>query len=255
MSEVLILDSDEWELPRDKIDQLDARVQFAGSPIVFNLQAYFASYGCGYKLKAKPRSSIDQESYRIECHVRLFDGQEYSGVVSQTTTLLCELIEGPDDIESVIFTFKKITPFYTRNANMEAFIERGPSVTLVGSDGSVSVPKRLLEMWSEALEAMFNHDSLEKRTGQIRMEDYNAKTLTAFKQFLLTGKIENGNETALGLILLADKYDVQVMKKAAEDYVKQNFQEMDKDEVLDILQKVSRNTLFNAMIDSWSHTK
>lgn len=99
---------------------------------------------------------------------------------------------------------------------------------------------------------MFKHDSQEKRTNQINMDDFDTNTLAAFKQFLLAGKVEDGKKTALGLILLADKYNIQVMKEVAEDYVMRHIQEMDKDEVLDTFSKVSRGILVDAMVVAWS---
>lgn len=68
----------------------------------------------------------------------------------------------------------------------------------------------------------------------------------------MTGKVTDGKETALGLILLGDKYDIQAMKTSAEQFVKKNIAEMDKEDVIDIFSKVSRDTLYRAMVELWA---
>ena len=83
------------------------------------------------------------------------------------------------------------------------------------------------------------------------MKDYSSKTLDAFAHFLMTGEIKDGNETASGLILLGDKYDIQFMKREAEKFVKSHFCELDQDEVIDIMCKVSRETVKECLKRGW----
>ena len=106
-------------------------------------------------------------------------------------------------------------------------------------------------MRSSALEMIFSHDSQETQTGTIEMKDYDSKTLDAFVHFLMTGKIKDGKETVLGLLLLGDKYDIQFMKSEAEKFVKSNFRELDRDEAMDILFKVSRKAVEEGLIRAW----
>lgn len=145
--------------------------------------------------------------------------------------------------------------FYPLLPGLKSYVERGPTVTLIGADGKVTVPRRILKLRSEALEGMFNHNLKEKQTNQIEMADFDCKTLTAFKNFLLTGKITDGEETALGLILLGDKYDIQGMKSAAENFVKDNIVEMDMDDVFDVLSRVCRESLYHAVVKNWIKEK
>lgn len=151
---------------------------------------------------------------------------------------------------TLVFERPKI-PYPMPDTGVKSYIERGTSVTLVGNDGNVSVPKRLLKMRSAAFEAMFDHDTKEKRTGQIELEDFDSKTLTAFSHFLSSGEIQDGKETALGLILLGDKYDIQDMKEVAEKFVKKNYDQMNQEDVLDVFSKVGRESLKQAMASSW----
>lgn len=197
-------------------------------------------------------------SYVVEYQVRLNASTEETGVFSETTTTSPDLLVCYSRFGGTVYiklTLKKMAcnqSFCAVNADLKTYIERGPNVILVASDGTVSVPMRLLKMRSQVLEAMFKHHMQERRTGQVRMEDFDTKTLNAFTKFLVAGNIENGKETVLGLIILADKYDIPGMQEAAEDYIKQNIHEMDEEEVLDTLSKVSSRTLAKSMLDSWS---
>lgn len=80
---------------------------------------------------------------------------------------------------------------------LKKYIERGPDVLLVGSDGSVTVPRRALEIRSETFENMFKYDSKERQTGKIELKDLDYRTLDAFSHFLATGRIKDGKGTAL----------------------------------------------------------
>ena len=135
--------------------------------------------------------------------------------------------------------------------DLESYIERGTQVILEGSDGSVTAPKRLLEMRSSVLEMIFSHDSREKQTGTIELNDYDSNTLDAFAHFLMTGEIKNGKNTALGLLLLGDKYDIQFMKKEAERFVKSHFRELDQDEAVDIMCQVSKEIVKEGLLRAW----
>lgn len=145
--------------------------------------------------------------------------------------------------------------FIPLKGDLMAAVERGSTVTLIGSDGNVWVPKRILKLRSKALDVMFKHNSKEKQTGQIELKDFNAKTLEAFGHFLITGQIIDGKETALGLILLGDKYDIQAMKSAGEDFVKKYITQLSKDDVIEVLSKVSSDLLYDTMVSAWSRNR
>lgn len=151
------------------------------------------------------------------------------------------------DLKALDHGFCRIT------GDLLEYINRGRYITLIGADGSgVNVRERLLCARSKALEAMFEYDSKEKQTGQIEMKDFDSKVLAAFVHFMEEGEIKDGKETALGLILLGDKYDIQYMMQEAEKYVRKNIKDMDQDEVLDIYHRVKRESLKEAMVGYWS---
>lgn len=140
------------------------------------------------------------------------------------------------------------------DAGLLAYIERGPRVLLIGSDGKVSVPMRALEIRSETFETMFKYRFKMMQTLKIKLKDFDCNTLDAFSYFLATGRIKNGKETALGLILLADKYDIEDMKVAAEKFVTDNFDAMEPKNVLDTFSKVGCGSLEQAMKRAWSRS-
>lgn len=118
--------------------------------------------------------------------------------------------------------------------NLISYVTQGPMVTLVCSDGSVYVSKRLLKARCPTLSNMLNHDSKERRTMTIDLKDFKTKSLESFCHFLSSCVIKDGSETGLDLIILSDKYDVQDLKKAAETYVLDNLRDFDRKEVLDL---------------------
>ena len=129
------------------------------------------------------------------------------------------------------------------SGDVKSYIEDGPVVTLVGSDGSTKVSKRLLKIRSTALRNMLTHDTKEKQTMTVELKDFDCKTLDAFGHFLMTGKIKNGKDTALGLVILGDKYDIQIMKQVSERFVLNHITEMNLDDVLDVFCKLSRDLM------------
>lgn len=267
MSTVIKLDSNEWVIDHDFSDfpPLNERIQFAGSTTVFNVyEEVDTRYGLDFDGVSLSLAVIAEQNafngpseYCVEYQIDHEDGSIKTGKFTEKEPT-SSLLEFDSENPSILFTLTFKPPveqsFFKRNAVVESFIGRGPKVTLIGLDGTVAVPRRLLELWSTAFEAMFSHDSKEKRTGIIEMKDFDSQTLAAFVQFLETGEIKDGKETALGLILLSDKYDIQQMKEAAEDFVKKNIGEMNKEGVLEVFYKVGRKSLFDAM-DSWIPSK
>ena len=62
---------------------------------------------------------------------------------------------------------------------------------------------------------------------------------------------KDGKDNALGLVVLGDEYNIQVMESAAEEYIKNNFKDSNQDDVLDIFQ-VNRECLKQLMAQNWS---
>lgn len=269
MSDVIEVGSDTWTVEHDFSHSLTRKLCFADSTSVFNVDTYnhwnADVYGISGHLELTVTSAESPVPYTIEYKINNRSlGWSGDGKMTETKTKSPELycldfknsvsllelkLTDPKPKSNIAFVGGSLCPL---QGDLKSFIERGQTVTLIGHDGNVTVPKRILKLRSTALEAMFNHDSQEKLTGQIELKDFNKQTLEAFGHFLMTGDIIYGKETALGLIILGDKYDIQKMKEAGEDFVKRNIKRMDKDDLIDVWSKVSRDLLYDVMVGFWA---
>lgn len=127
-------------------------------------------------------------------------------------------ISSPMVIKLVFEEIRFRHPYPPPKAGLKSYIERGPTVLLVGKDGGVLVPRRALKMHSEIFEEMFRQDCEGKQTNQICLKEFDYETLDAFSHFLATGLIRDGKETALGLIQLGETYEIQDLIEAADEW-------------------------------------
>lgn len=146
-----------------------------------------------------------------------------------------------------------IEPFEPRTLaqDVEAYVDEGKQLTLIGRDGSTMVSKRLFKIRSRAFDVMFKHNLREKQTSEVVMDDFDVKTLEAFKHFLKEEEIENGSETAVGLYLLADKYDVPALRIMSEAFILKNLNHFDKDEIFDIFVAINRPLVVNGFFRNY----
>ena len=239
---------------------LERRISVPGSTAVFKLNARSERTGGSYY--ALVTITADDPIMEFEARITaIFGALKGEDVVSNVKNTIKVLIYNFNYSYSVAIKaeFLNFNPLNVDCdqfiipivGDVKSYINRGPQVTLVGRDGSITVSRRLLEMRSSALEMIFSHDSLEKQTGTIELKDYDSTTLEAFTHFMMEGKIKVGKETALGLILLGDKYDIQFMKTEAEKFVKSHFHELDQEEAMDIMFKVSREAVKAGLIRGW----
>lgn len=275
MFDVTIVKGNVWRVTDDddryeKVnfeEPLRRRLLFDGSPVVFDVHGREEDGPDGrrYQFNVSVDKDIPSNQIVIDIKYAIFfnngigtgERVRMSGNKA-TPNIRPVFFKDNTHVTGIRFTLDKVIfkPFFFATiATVDSYFDRGPIATLVASDGVVSVPRRQLERWSSAFEAMLNHDTVEKMTGQIKMEDLDTRTLIALKQYMMTGKIVDGEETALGLILLGDMYGVQGMKEAAEFFVKHNIERMDKEEVWDIYSRLNRNLYkdrshMDAMFDS-----
>lgn len=265
MSEIIKLPGNVWGMSHKYgawTGPLNKKLQVNGSTTVFTVHArkegpshepyllvtvtanHDAKFHVQYTLG--PYASFPVESGMLSNMKSTSDRHRFGGDWNYMDPVPLKLTFEELDRKAINLNFCSIT------GDMLSYFNGGRIITLIGADGSATVRERLLRARSEALEAMFEHDSKEKQTGQIELKDFDSKILSAFAHFLEKGEVKDGKDTALGLILLSDKYDIQYMKEAAELFIKKNIKEMDQDEVLDIYHKVNRETLKKLMVDSWS---
>lgn len=260
MANVIKVDSNEWAVECDPNESDFTRaklIRFADSTTIFEVVVDHDHFTADpyealttFTVKAEPFATQPVFAFDYTCAA---GGSLVAGTLTEAEPTTRPLITDNEFVSPLIhfkLTLKPL-PYNPINASVKSYIERGPTVTLIGYDGSVTVSRRLLKICSSPLEAMFDHDSKEKQTGEIKLDEFDVQTLSAFKDFLLLGQIVDGKQTALQLVLLGDKYDIQQMKEAAEKFIKKNIRYFDKDDVLDIFHKVSRQSLFDVM-DTWS---
>lgn len=75
---------------------------------------------------------------------------------------------------------------------------------------------------SKVFHLMLTHDMKEKNESIIDIKDTNIVAFQSFLKYLYTNEIDKLKEYAEDLIMLADKYDVQCLKKICEDYMCKN---------------------------------
>ena len=128
------------------------------------------------------------------------------------------------------------------------FLNGGQQVTLIASNGRVMVPERLLMARSSAFEAMFTHDTIEKRKLEVNLSEFEENVLESFVHFFSTDQILNGKDTSLQLYILADKYDIQSLKVKARQDVLFNIKHLDKQHVMNVFSKIEPNTVKNGIL-------
>ena len=126
------------------------------------------------------------------------------------------------------------------------------NVTLIGSDGRVEASKTILQARSSVLTAMFSHEMEESKTLTIDLKDFNSETLQAFVDFLWTDRMNQNKDTAIGLYIFGDKYDVKQLKCAAEKYIVANIKILDRDEVFEVMLKINPEKLKQVFKDNAS---
>lgn len=198
-----------------------------------------------------------KSSYKIHVSITTNSGESCTEIVTNLhpTTRPMQL---PDRV----FVFKLIfehlpTIQETRSLadDLKPHFDEGPFIILIGSDGEISVSKLALQLRSSVLKAMFTHDMEENRTLTIDLKDFKCITLQAFCNFLSTDSTEVNNETGLELYELADKYDIQRLKKLTEEYILTNLEDFDRNEVFKILIKTNDQLFNQLLIEKYSVIK
>lgn len=118
------------------------------------------------------------------------------------------------------------------------FVSNGNQVTLMGYDGNVFVPRRLLQARSQTFEAMFTHDMEEKQNSQINLSDVSMNTLEAFTRFLSTDKVIFNAKTIIELYIIGDKYNIQSLKLLSRKLMLEHKQDLNSEEVYNVISKI-----------------
>lgn len=107
-------------------------------------------------------------------------------------------------------------------------------IKLVVGNSCVMAHKVVLATRSEVFRSMLTHDTREKQTNVIEIQDVSCEAVNAFVKYLYIEEIDNVSEELDTLLMLADKYDVQGLKERCENYL---IQMVNDENVIDLFLK------------------
>lgn len=93
------------------------------------------------------------------------------------------------------------------------------------------VHKVLLGAQSYVFQAIFENDMKERRSGEMRIEEFAERTVEEFIHYFYTGEVRDDNN-AMDLFAIAAKYDVETLKTMCEKFL---LQKIDRSNAFDIL--------------------
>lgn len=176
--------------------------------------------------------------YSVEVKVRSGDQEDNVTFVTESKFWKPLLEDEFDRNDPIEFTVEfKFSDRKTWVDDMKAFLNEYQLVTMIGSDGQVTVSKLLLEIRSPAFKAMLGSDMEESKSLRVDLsKDFNSATLNAFKNFLTTDIIHEDFSTEVtGLYRLGDKYLMESLKQAAKYRIMKEIKSFDHDKMFDVL--------------------
>ncbi|KAI1308962.1 Speckle-type POZ protein [Halotydeus destructor] len=100
---------------------------------------------------------------------------------------------------------------------------------------------------SPVFRAMFSMQSVESKSKTISIRDYDSDTVKVFLQFLNTDQVSNLDEHAQELFIMADKYQVPLLKATCEDYIAKHVTRDNTALLLAMLQSIPSITITKAV--------
>ena len=91
------------------------------------------------------------------------------------------------------------------------------TVQLKTLDGTVAADKESLVSKSDVFKAMFDHDSKEALSGVVEISDFSLEVVTQMARYALHGYCSGWTKHYDQLLAIADKYNIEGMKKLAEE--------------------------------------
>lgn len=239
-------------LVEDKKDFQRIQSFCIGHLYTFDLDLRLNAKGSTVDVKIKPRNNVPRYAVKLKsfiedkCKSRCEFNETIgiqSGIRSKRTSIFSKskIFEDRLNIQSgFVIDFQllfdiQFSPSYLDERSFMADIRKNLStsdtVRLISSNGIVEANKDLLTIRSSVFQAMFNNDTKEAETLQVDMANFNEKLLGAFVKFLMTDSIDDVEDTALGLFILGDKYDIPLLKAEAGRSMLNNLSEENFDEV------------------------
>ncbi|CAG0905143.1 unnamed protein product, partial [Cyprideis torosa] len=89
-------------------------------------------------------------------------------------------------------------------------------ITLVVEDRKFALHKNILAAQSPVFASMFDHDMLEKQTGEVKITDFSAEVIEELLRFMYTGNVRNIERISEDLFSAAAKYDLERLQGICE---------------------------------------
>lgn len=119
--------------------------------------------------------------------------------------------------------------------------EKFSDVKLVTPCGrSIPAHKNILAARSPIFSAMFEHDMVESKSNVVEIADVEHDVLKDMLRFIYSGKVENVENAACGLLAAADKYGIEGLKSMCEEVLCDT---MSVDNVVDVLVVADRHNI------------
>ena len=89
-------------------------------------------------------------------------------------------------------------------------------VNFILHNKKIPAHKGVLATCSAVFEAMFSNDMMEKESNEVKIDDVDEVVFVEMLRFIYTGKVQNPNVLAADLLSVADKYDLEHLKKFSQ---------------------------------------
>lgn len=162
-------------------------------------------------------------NWGVHRFVRSQDVLDNNWIQDDRLILRCDIIEmrertftdeemAATNQEGVLDLSPGLTEFFLKKEFTDLVIEAG--------EKRLEVHKVILCSASKVFKSMFEACNFnENKDSRIRIDDFDYEVVRAMVQFLYTKKIERIDALASELILIADKYDIQHLKRFCEAYL------------------------------------
>lgn len=162
--------------------------------------------GHGYKLLC-PRDGIfrlenkllgEENSLNIRCEVTVFGEIKHTPPKEQFASPYSEVEKNSHSLASDLGRF--------------LILEKGTDAVLIGKEGKkIDVHRSILMARSAYFAAVFEHDMKEKKSNEVKLDDIEFEELEEMVRYMYSDEIPKLSQIPDGLLLVADRFVVQVV--------------------------------------------
>ncbi|CAG0902428.1 unnamed protein product [Cyprideis torosa] len=138
-------------------------------------------------------------------------------VFNDTLTIQCNITIIGESVETTEFE-PPVLPCSSVVKSGEKLFSLGlhSDITLLVEDRKFAVHKNILAAQSHVFASMFDHDMLEKQTGEVKITDFSSEVIEELLRFMYTGKVQNIERISEDLFSAAAKYDLKSLQGICE---------------------------------------